>query len=236
MATAKPAAGRSRTSDTPEEDERFAEDEARGVLLYDLGVAAYKYKVSADGTEAVSAALQLWTDSHKQLANVGGRNAFITRRNASAGLAKHYFESCVDGQHQNHVGALTELAKSDSDVYRSDAAGLLGALHALRGDKERAREALREGVKFALQVLSDATPDNDMFGYGIMLKTLEWYQDFNNAVVALAMLGQPDLVTDALRFEAGDVVSEEDDDHEYKQRVLEMATKLARETIQVAKA
>ncbi|XXH00877.1 hypothetical protein Hte_007228 [Hypoxylon texense] len=214
-------------------DALYAEDEARGVLLYDRGVAAYRYKVSPDGTEAVSEALRLWRESYNLLSNVGGRNAFMARLEATTALSQHYFQEMVDGGNLDHVSALTKLAEgADSEVYYNDAVGFLGTVYALHGEKEQSRAALAWRIKQALQILSDDIPENDRMGLSLLQKTLEQYQDFENAAVALSFLGQGDLVTDALYFDLKDIVGEDGVD---KERLLNEVTKLAGETIQVAK-
>ncbi|OBT80827.1 hypothetical protein VF21_00243 [Pseudogymnoascus sp. 05NY08] len=75
-------------------------------------------------------------------------------------------------------------------------------------------------------------PENDGVGFWFMFYTLNQYQDFKKAAVALSLLGQPDLVTDALYFEAKDIVG---NDGVNKERVLELVTNLAKEAIQAAK-
>ncbi|KAI1631029.1 hypothetical protein F4809DRAFT_646822 [Biscogniauxia mediterranea] len=53
-----------------------------------------------------------------------------------------------------------------------------------------------------------------------------------NVAIALSLLGQPDLVTEALCFEIKDIV---DKDSEDKQKLLDMVTKLAKETVKVVR-
>lgn len=231
-ATAMPTSNDDRTAEMIG-DAIYAEDEARGVLLYDRGIAAYRYKVSPDGTEAVGEALRLWRESYNLLSNVGGRNAFMARLDATTALSQHYFQEMLDGDHLDHVGALTKLTEgADSDVYFNDAVGFLGTVYALHGDKEQARAVLARRMKQALQILSDDISQNDRMGFLVLQKTLEQYQDFENAAVALSFLGQPDLVTDALRFDPEDVAGSDGVD---KERLLDMVTKLAGETIRVAR-
>jgi hypothetical protein len=227
-ATAKvPVPDEDRTADFYPND--CAEDEARGVLLYDLGVAVHTYKVSADDTEPVSKALRLWRDSRDLLSNVhGGRNASVAWQNATTALANHYFQIMVDGKHLDHVYELVQLAGAESNIY-DEATGFLGALHALCGNRAQARAALSERIQYGLQILSDDTPENDAYGFSIIYKTLGMYQDFRNAGVALSLLGQPDLVAGALCFEARDIQADNDVD---KQRVLDTVTALARQTIE----
>ncbi|KAJ6475541.1 hypothetical protein C8R45DRAFT_1159682 [Mycena sanguinolenta] len=215
----------------PSED-HIDNGEARGVLLYDMGVAAYTYKVSPKGTEPVSEALRLWRECREQLSNVGGRNAFSVQQHATEALAKHYFQSMVDGQHMDHLEVLAQLTEADSEFWRGISAGFLGAFYALRGKKEQSKATLMGRIKFSLQILSDNIPDNDRYGFSGLFKTLVQHQDFENAATALSLLGQPDLMTEALYFEAKDIM---DDDAVDKQQVFDIVTKLAEETIQFAK-
>lgn len=230
-ATAMPAPTEDRIAEMSEDD-RFADDEACGVLLCDRGFAAYMYKESLSGTEAVGDALQLWRESRNLLSQVGGRNALIARRHASTALAKHYFQRMVAGKHLGHIDALTELAETKSGISYSNAIGFLGALYALRDEKGQAREVLMPRIRLAFQILSDDIPENDGDGFWLIFYTLNQYQDFKKAAVALSLLGQPDLVTDALHFKAEDIVR---DDGVNRERVLELVTNLAKEAIQAAK-
>lgn len=236
-ATAIPAPGEGRNAEILEGDDRFEEDEARGVLLYDQGFAAYKYKVASDDADPINEALRLWRESRDQLANVGGSNAFLIRQRATTALAIHYFQNIMDRlklDHYDELEKLTKLANSepDSNVYLSDSVGFLGTIYASSGKKELARPVLVQRIKQGLQILSDDILENDKLGFSSIQKALEQYQDFTNAAVALSLLGQPDLVTDTLYFEASDIT---ETDGEEKQRVLDMVIKLAKETIQIAK-
>ncbi|KAI1100300.1 hypothetical protein F4804DRAFT_319299 [Jackrogersella minutella] len=230
-ATAMPVLNEGRTTELTR-DLLLAEDEARGVLLYDRGVAAYTYRISSDGTEAIGEALRLWRESRDLLSNVGGRNAFLARQDASTALAQHYFQGMMDGNHLDYAGALAKLAEDDSNVQHGDAAGFLGTVYALHDKKEQARAALVPRIRQAFQILSDHLPENDTVGFSILEKTLEQYQDFDNAAVALSLLGPPDLVTEALVFEGKDIMIP---DGAEKERMLDMVTRLAKETIQIAK-
>ncbi|TFB02602.1 hypothetical protein CCMA1212_005402 [Trichoderma ghanense] len=232
--------GKSSTARATQGDERFADDEARGVLLCHRGFAAYTYRVSPGGAEPSNEALRLWREARDLLAHVGGINALFTRQQATTELAKHYFQIVLDGLQPDHGDALaklTELADSDSDrdrnFYQSDAIGFLGVVSVLRGNREAARSRLRPRMKQGLQVLFDDIPGNDAFGLSLLQKTLEHYQDFKNAAVALSLLGQPDAVTDALRFEAGDITEVEG---EGKQRVLDLVSALAGQIIHHVKS
>ncbi|KAL7794357.1 hypothetical protein V8C37DRAFT_415219 [Trichoderma ceciliae] len=236
-ATAMLTPGEGRAAEMPEED-RFIEDEARGVILFDRGFAAYRYRVSLGDSEPVNEALGLWRESRDQLANVGGGNALLTRQRATTALASHYFQSIMDRLQLDHYDALanlTELANSDPDfnTYHSDSVSFLGTVLAMCGKKESARAVLMKRIRQALQILSDDIPENDKVGVAAIQKTLGHYQDFENAAVALSLLGQPDLVTDALSFDAGDITEADGED---KQRVLDMVVELAKETVRVVKA
>ncbi|KAI9151534.1 hypothetical protein HJFPF1_08740 [Paramyrothecium foliicola] len=213
------------------ESDRFAEEEARGVLLFDRGLAAYIYKISPDGTEAIGEALRLWNKSRDILSHVGGHNAFAATRKATSMLAQHYFQSMVDGKHLDHIDALTKLVGNNTDLF-SGTTGHLGTLYALRGEKEQAMATTAWRMKLGLQILSDDTPENDELGYFAIQQTLEQCQDFRRTAVAISMVGQPDLTTQALTFNAEDITVPKDLD---KEQVLELVTKLATETIRTVK-
>ncbi|KAL7914155.1 hypothetical protein GGI35DRAFT_490457 [Trichoderma velutinum] len=225
--------GKGQASKVLTENERFAEDEARSVLLCDRGFAAYLFKVSSDSLKSVNEALRLWEESRDLLVNVGGTNALFTRQRATTALAAYYFQSIVDRLHLDYYDALaklTKLANSDSDYnfYQSDAIGFLGIVHALCGKEESAKEVLMPRIKHGLQILSDDILENDKVGFSILQKALEQYQDFKNAVVALSLLGQPDLITDALCFETSDFT---EIDEERRPQALEVVSDLAKEVI-----
>ncbi|KAI0875166.1 hypothetical protein GGS24DRAFT_307538 [Hypoxylon argillaceum] len=214
-------------------DDRFIEDEYCGMLLYDMGVAAYSYKVSPEGTEPIDEALKLWRKSRDQLSNVGGRNAYSARRSATTALAKHYFQSMLDGQYLDHLDELSKLANDSSETFLSDPPGFLSAFYALCDKKEESKSVLLQRMRQALHILFDDTPDNDFSGYLILQKTLEQHQDFRNSAIALSLVGQADLVTECLCFEAEDIP---DEDGVNKEQVLETVNRLAKETIQEVKA
>ncbi|KAI5918674.1 hypothetical protein F4810DRAFT_691137 [Camillea tinctor] len=231
-AAARPVPFEDHVAEALGEDDRYSQDVTRGVLLYDLGVAAYTYKVSPDGTEPVNEALKLWMETREVLANVGGSNASVAQMNATLALANHYFQSMVDGSHQEYLEPLAKLAEDNLGIYGAESAMLLGVLHTLHGKKEKAREVLTRQVKQALQILSDDTPENDAWGFAAIFAASERCQDWENAIIALSLMGQQDLVTEALRFEISDI---EDTDSEDKQQMLDMVMKLAQETVQVVK-
>ncbi|KAK0619086.1 hypothetical protein B0T14DRAFT_554464 [Immersiella caudata] len=208
----------------------YTEECIRGVLLFDRGVAAYRYKVASEGYEPVSEALRLWNESVEILSRVGGQNAFDTRKNAISSLAWHYFQSMVDGNHSDHIAALTKLAEIDASSSYGDAAGYLGAIHALRGDRAQAQAALKSRIERSLQVLFDDTPDNDAIGWGVLHPTLEHYQDLRNASVVLSLLGQSDLVTEALATAVPEI---EGVCHE---KLVTTYNELSKQTIQVTMA
>ncbi|KAI1089944.1 hypothetical protein F5B19DRAFT_351940 [Rostrohypoxylon terebratum] len=215
------------------EDKLFAEDEARGVLLYHRGVAAYTYKVSPDGTEAIEEALRLWRKSRELLSNIGGSNALITRQNATTALATHYFQDMMDGNHLDHAGALARLAEADSDNYLSNAAGFLGTVYSFQGKKEQARATLSGQMKQALRILLDDIPENDLYGFSYILDASQHCQDLEDAVVAMSFLCPSDLVAEKLIFENEDI---ERDDGAERERLLERVSRVAKEIIQATKA
>lgn len=217
----------------PLSDARFVEEESCGVLLYYRGIAAYKYKVSPEDTEPVGTAVKLWLECRDQLSVVGGSNASVVRQNATRELAKHYFHNMMDGEHRDDIGTLSELASVDSKIVITDPRSYLGALYALRRDHVQSRTILRPRIRYALDILSDDVLENDIFGLHLIFCTLPQYGDLKNAAVAMSLSGQPDLVTEALHFEAQDVTEVEDVE---KDQALEILTKLSRETVKAAKA
>lgn len=180
-------------------EEHFAEVEARGVLLYYRGVAAYT--MAPVNREYVGEALRLWTECRHLLSDVGGSNASLARRCSTTDLAKHYFQDMLENKDKDiDVTALSTLIESDSGFERSDALGFLGALYAMRGNMDESKKALRPKFDYAIQILEDDTPDNDSWGFLCLQETLATHCDFKNSAVALSFLCQPDLVTEALYF------------------------------------
>ncbi|KAF4553620.1 Hypothetical protein D9617_6g093510 [Elsinoe fawcettii] len=188
------------------EADRFAEGDARGVLLYYRGVAAIRYGLAPEGSDPVSEAIKLWNQCRAQLSDHGGDFAFMTHDRATAALAKHYFRAMLNGGHLNHVDAMSKLTKGES-VYQPYTAGLLGTLYALRGDKTQARTTLFSRVRQGLDILSDDMPENDALGFSMLYEALGQYQDHHNSAIALSLYGQPDLVSETLAF---DDVADED--------------------------
>lgn len=199
-------------------DERFAVDEARGVLLYDRGLAAYLYKAATVGSEPNVEALKLWKECCKQLAHVGGHRAYRTRDAATTALAKYYFQSITEGKHLDSLRDLEQLVEAGSHIVMFKPVGFLGALYSQLGDKERSLKSLSRDMKLGLQILSDYNEDNDFYGFTIILNALLRIGDLQNAAMALSLGGVPDLVTEGLTFYA------------------EPSRKLGREIFQAAKA
>ncbi|KAI1172030.1 hypothetical protein F4777DRAFT_23270 [Nemania sp. FL0916] len=189
------------TSPDMSSDNHFTEDEYRGVLFYYIGSAAYTYKVSAKGTEPVSEALRLWTESREKLAPIGGTNALQVRLRATTALAKHYFENLLSDGNTNDYIALSKLAEEDSGMSYSSAPGYLAVIHALQGNKEESKEILLPSIRQALNMLSDESTANDLHAFYLLFGTLVQYLDFRNAAIALSLLGMGDPVTFILRFE-----------------------------------
>ncbi|KAI0479393.1 hypothetical protein GGR56DRAFT_634769 [Xylariaceae sp. FL0804] len=214
------------------EDEHFAEDEACGVLLYDRATAAHLYKVSPEGTKPERETERLWKECRDILADVGGRNAYVTRSGATRALSAHYFHSALDGE-PGYLDALRKLA--DADLWHGFAVDYLGAFHALRGEAEQSRAALAPCVKYGLQILSDDLPDNDKAGFIALHEALKAHGDLRNAAVAMSLAGQPDILTEALSLAAEDGTVECDDDMDPRQ-VLDAFATMASETIRMARA
>lgn len=214
-------------------EDSFNEDTARGVILFLRGMAAYKYGTPPEGTQAIAEARRLWNECLEVLSNVGGRNAFVARQGALVSLAKHYFNTMADGNHLEHIDELVKLGDVGSMAFFSDAVGFLGALYALRGEKEQARTVLRGRIERGLQILWDDDPQNDVIGFSAIYKTLLQYQDFKGAAISFCLLGQPDLVGDALKFEEKDMPSMKGAP---VSRLLVTVERLAKETIEISRA
>ncbi|KAK7717936.1 hypothetical protein SLS63_010586 [Diaporthe eres] len=229
-ATANAELGEYRASQ-PLSDARFAEEESCGVLLYYRGIAAYKYKVSPEGTEPVGTAVKLWLECRDQLSGVGGSNASVVRQDATREMAKHYFHNMMDGEHRDDIGVLSELAGAGSKIIITDPSSYLAALYALRRDYVQSKLILGPGIRYALEILSDGVLENDRFGLYLIFRTLPQYGDLKNAAVAMSLWGQPDLVTEALHFEAHDIAEVSDPEED---RALDILTKLSRETVKAA--
>lgn len=191
-------------------DDRFADQEARGVLLYHWGMTV-AYRMPSEDTKSVANALTFWEECRDQLRIIGGPVASTTRTNATSQLAKYYFQSLLNGQGPTeHFEALSKLADEDSSAEGEDPAGYLAILYALRDEKDKAKERLSRRIKIAMDILSDDQPQNDYLGHRALFKCLAYYQDFDNAAAALTLMGAPDLVTDALQFEDYDMSGEDD--------------------------
>ncbi|KAI0551588.1 hypothetical protein F4679DRAFT_538455 [Xylaria curta] len=221
------------TAGSPSES-TFRDMEARGVLLYMRGNAAYKYKLVPEGTEPVDEALRLWKEARDQLTDIGGNNASIARASATTALSKHYFQTMMDAQDLADVEELSRLADADIDDLVSDSPGFLGALYALRGKKELSRSVLKRRVKLNLQMLSDDMPENDIWAYGRMTTTFAHLKDFLNVGVALSLYGMPDLITEALDIDSEDRAIDDDEETD-GQKVKGLAIKLSKEMIRTVK-
>lgn len=181
-------------------DDRFSDYEARGVLLYARGLAANTYKITPTGSEPRAEAVRLWKECCEQLAHVGGPRAYATRDAASTALSKCYFQSMTEGKHSDYLSELQQLVETESRFAMSKPAGFLGALHSGRQDTERSLKSLSHDMKLGLQLLSDNHDDNDFYGFDIIYNSLLRFGDFENAIIALSLRGQPDLVSEELYF------------------------------------
>ncbi|KAJ7619316.1 hypothetical protein FB45DRAFT_1095358 [Roridomyces roridus] len=116
--------------------------------------------------------------------------------------ALRLWHACRD-QTENRLDHFNELAKLAADPRaqqwsnNGDAVGFSGrtapgAIRRTGESQERAASA----------------PDNDSYGLSNLFKTLMQCNDSKNAGIALALLGPPDLVAEALRFDGQEVVDE----------------------------
>lgn len=213
-------------------EDSFAADESRGVLLYHRGMTI-AYGPYSEAKEPLEEALPFWHQCREQLKAIGGPVASTTRTNATNALAKYYFHSRKMYQGPlEHLEELSKLADENLRFEGSDSVGYLAVLYALSNDMKKARLQLSQRIKVALQILSDNDPENDWWGYSSLFLWLAHYRDFNNSAVALMFMGQPDLMTDALNFEADDINYEDADG---KDDIMDLVNKLSKEVLRVVK-
>lgn len=174
-----------------------------GVLLYYRGAAANMF--SSISAEPMSTPQDHWIRCRELLSGIRDTNATWARSKATYELAKYYFHDMREKDHLNHVNLLIGLVDENSGSERTDASGFLGALHAIRGEKTESEKVLRPRIDYAIQMLEDDTPDNDVDALIELRRTLVQGGDFVNAAVALSLLCQPDLVTEALQFSETDL-------------------------------
>ncbi|KAJ7619351.1 hypothetical protein FB45DRAFT_156779 [Roridomyces roridus] len=241
--------------------------ETQSLLLYERGVAAYRYRAVASGengeieADSVAEALRLWHACRRRSTDLNSFYDFVARREATAALSTHYFQNVLQERLPDCFSELAELA-ADPGVQaysaNGDPVGFMAVVHReRRGEVDKAREALRPRMQYALQVLSDDIPDNDTHGLCALFKTLVHDTDFKNAGIALALIGPQDLVVEALHFEGQEIVDEaeklaaeyvksermpeEDETAAYRrwvasreQPLVEAVKRLASETVQAA--
>lgn len=248
-----PAQSRTHSSAVVEDEFRsFAEQEALGVLLYYRGIASHAYQVpdNVANEDRISQASKSWRFCRKTLGDVGGRNALNARADATAELSKHYFQRALErfeidsertevaeGVLQNASGPLDKLRELDESSFHasySDPAALLGAAYHRMGDSERCTNMLTRWLKPSLDILDDDMPENDVEGIVMIYRIMANHGHPEDTVIALSLLGQPDLVSEALSFEIEDIHIGGDDID--KTRMLDDVTQLARDIIQVVKA
>lgn len=214
------------------DDDELKEESIRGVLLYDRGLAAYAYKVVPDDAiEPVGEALRLWRESYDKLDKAGGPNAFRVKQDAKGALSRHYFQKMVEGNHLDHVDKLATLAGRSFGIFEIDEpTGYLGALYALRGEKEQAKKVLQKRVRQSLQFLSDDLSYNDGFAVSALSQALLQSQDFKGAAIAISLLGMADIIRQRLEFSDTAVEPEEG---ESKAQLQDSVAQYAQEIIRV---
>lgn len=251
------AQSRTNSSSVVVQDElgSFAENEALGILLYYRGIASYKYQVPEDSGEddRIDQALESWRGCRKTLVNIGGRNALKARADASAELAKHYFQQFLERyrtlsadserskvlqkmflQNTNSpLYKLLELDESSSHSSYSDPAALLAAAYHLMEDFEHSKCMLRRWLKPALDILDDNIPENDVEGIAMIGRIMANHGHLEDQAIAMSLLGQPDLVSNALSFEIEDIIGGDVND---KTRMLDDVTRLAAKIVRLVKS
>ncbi|KAG5817395.1 hypothetical protein H9Q74_000654 [Fusarium xylarioides] len=221
---------KSNAAKSPNATDNFAEEGAHGILLYYAGIVANTHKTLRDSRGSVFESTNLWTASRNNLTEIRSDNAIMARSNASSALARHYFQLMLGDNQLKYTSKLEELKSDDLD-HNDEAVGLLVAIHALRDQSGIAQKLLKSRLNLAMNILSDDTPDNDYLGFYVIHMAAGAYQDLENAAIAMSLLGQPDLVTDALHLEDEAIGLP---DGFSRIPVLEVFHNLARETISVA--
>lgn len=233
----------------------FAENEALGILLYYRGIASCKYQVPAASGDNnnIDQALKSWRGCREILVNVGGRNALKARADASAELAKHYFQEIrelyqslnADSERSKTMQEillqntnsplcrLRELDKSSSRASYSDTAALLAAAYHLIEDTKRSKRMLTRWLKPALDILNDDIPENDVEGIAMIARIMANHGHLKDQAIAMSLLGQPDLVSNALSFDIEDIIGVDAND---KDRRLDYVTRLAERIVRLVKS
>lgn len=219
-----------------DEDSRFANNESLGVLFYYRGVASYTNKGSPKDKEHIDESLRLWEACRKELSDVRTYVALVVRNKAAFATAHHYFQDMLTNKHLNSIDALCQLAEAEDELsWGGLSSGFLGALYAHRKEKAQSMEALKPRVNFGIQILSDETPDNDLYGFRQIYAALVQHGDFTNAAIAFLLSVLPDVVADCLSFKAKDIA---DGARVERGQVLDasLVTELASKTLGIVKS
>lgn len=206
-------------------------DESIGVLLYYQGVAKHRFEAPFDTDNSSSEALRLWEASRDKLSGISSYTAYHVCDNAKLEIARHHFQAMRHQDHPIHIETLTRLADEESEkgVYSWRATAFLGSLHAIRGEAALSKAKLVHNVKAGLEILSDDTPNNDMFGLHLIFRALVSHGDFENAAVALLLSQNPDPVAARLSpFKVEDILVY---DGVGTQHMLEVVNEVASKTL-----
>lgn len=177
-----------------------------GILLYYAGVAAYGNNQLSNGPGSTFDAISLWVASRDELETIRSDNAIIIRSNASAALARHYFQLMLsnDEYYEVYKRKLEDLKPDDwkfDDLFNNDeVVGWLVSINTIRGQMQEVQKLLKPRLRKAISILSDDIPENDIVGLFAIHMATAACKDLKNAAIALSLVGQPDLVTDALLF------------------------------------
>ena len=156
----------------------FCRNERRAIsaVIFELFLADIYYDDRVNSERAI----RIW----ERIMNTGTSSKSETlmakgRKNATLRLASCYFARAMDTKGtlecNQHVESLERLGKSKGRagevINLNEASVILGLWYRLNGKSDKASACFRAHVKYALQILSDDDPTNDIDGY-IDLATL----------------------------------------------------------------
>jgi tetratricopeptide (TPR) repeat protein len=223
---------------TPSEDGKLHQSpwtevmdhEARGVLLYYLGFAKWKYNHAQKPEEAKDAAIHLWNQSKKALEAVNSANASIARSHVVSALANVWFEAAMERESETPLKKFTDHLKELSEIQlrSNDSSAFLSVLYASNEKEDSAMKRQRGTMTIALQLLSDNSELNDRLGYCILISPLACARPDNpkHLAMAISMSGQPDSVKEALRLALSDVKERYPDDPGVLRETVDLIDKI----------
>lgn len=188
------------------------DDEARGILLYYRGLAERRYDHVKTIEQATKAASKLWEQSEAALRDKDSTKASNARYYAVSALANLSFEASMKTKPTKPLKEDMDRLKnlSELSIRGNDSKAFLSILYAHCQMEDEARNLQRNTVAHALRLLSDDWEYNDRLGYVMLQSSLGCAQpkELSNVAMAISLVGQPDLVKEALSLALIDVRKE----------------------------